>query len=225
MDESQRSRCAEKKVKLLQLEKHYLTQAVNFISGTVFWKDADGVYLGHNKRHHQQLIDNGILQTENNQIIGLTDHDVFPKSVAKEYRKNDISVMEKGKELFFHELTHDTEKMHHLLFSIKRPLLDIDNNIVGVIGNTIDFSYIDLGENHVSLSQRELQCYAGLFMGMTAKEMGKHFSLSNKTIEAYLATVKKKLDCDNKYQLIKIALQNNLEKIFISVLDEGKKNK
>lgn len=52
------------------------------------------------------------------------------------------------------------------------------------------------------LSAREMECIYYLLHGMTAKEIGLQLELSTRTVESYLESIKIKLGCRNKTQLI-----------------------
>jgi DNA-binding CsgD family transcriptional regulator len=55
-------------------------------------------------------------------------------------------------------------------------------------------------------SKREQDCL-GLFLeGKTAKETAKVLNISPRTVEEYLANIKRKLGCKNKYELLKVFL-------------------
>lgn len=52
------------------------------------------------------------------------------------------------------------------------------------------------------LSKRELDCATLLLHGLTSKEIGSHLSLSYRTIEDYINSLKRKLNARNKSDLI-----------------------
>lgn len=54
----------------------------------------------------------------------------------------------------------------------------------------------------LKLSKRELDCAALLLNGLTSKEIGSHLSLSYRTIEDYINSLKRKLNARNKSELI-----------------------
>lgn len=56
------------------------------------------------------------------------------------------------------------------------------------------------------LSQRQKECLYFLVKGMTYKEISKQMNLSPKTVEHYLEYTKNKLNCHNRTELIKMAL-------------------
>jgi len=52
------------------------------------------------------------------------------------------------------------------------------------------------------LSQRERECVNYMAKGYTAKKIAKELNISNRTVEAYLDNVKRKLRCQNRAELI-----------------------
>jgi DNA-binding CsgD family transcriptional regulator len=62
----------------------------------------------------------------------------------------------------------------------------------------------------VSLTTRELEVLRWTSQGKTSVEIGKILSLSDHTINAYMNTAIKKLDCVNRTQLVAKALRLKL---------------
>jgi DNA-binding CsgD family transcriptional regulator len=52
------------------------------------------------------------------------------------------------------------------------------------------------------LSPRERECFEQLVLGRSAKETARVLSLSYRTVEAYIASIKQKLNCHKKIQII-----------------------
>ncbi len=100
------------------------------IPSRVFWKDLNCVYLGSNEIFAK---DAGMRKSEN--LVGKTDFEMNWKKQAKLYRKDDKQVMESGKEkLFYEELQIDSKGNKIWLRTSKRPLRDINEKIIGIIG-------------------------------------------------------------------------------------------
>ncbi len=66
--------------------------------------------------------------------IGKTDEELWPHC-AKALRENDLKVMETGEMIIFEETIHGATNR-----SVKMPLRDEEDNIIGVIGNSVDIS-------------------------------------------------------------------------------------
>lgn len=105
--------------------------------GSIYWKDANGKYLGHN------LAAAEIMKSVNldwGNIVGKTDYDLFPKAVADEFRKNDLEVMSTKCVKKMEEITKLANGVEVIQLSIKKPLFDGAGNVVGVVGITIDIT-------------------------------------------------------------------------------------
>lgn len=68
-----------------------------------------------------------------------------------------------------------------------------------------------------SLSSREFQCLSLLSNGRTMKEIGKHLGLSPRTIESYINSIKNKLGCINKSEVIRIFEKSDLKDLILGV--------
>jgi len=100
---------------------------LNNIPHKVFYKDLDSVYLLCNKSYAKDL------KIKPAQIKGKTDYDFFPDKLAKKYRADDKAIMRNGKTREIEEkyIRDGEEKAIHTL---KAPLRDNENNIVGIFG-------------------------------------------------------------------------------------------
>lgn len=69
-----------------------------------------------------------------------------------------------------------------------------------------------LGENFnkSNLTKRELEVLSLIVLGHTAKEVGQYLSISFRTVEAYINTLKFKLGCQSKREIIKMVIKTGL---------------
>jgi two-component system aerobic respiration control sensor histidine kinase ArcB len=123
-------------------ETYLLTNIIENLPGSIYCKDENGVYLYVNR---ESIIS---LQKFNfpldfNEVIGKTDYELFPTDMADIFHNNDLAVMESGEKIAYEEPILPN-KLHgqSIQLSIKAPLLDKNNKIRGVIGNTIDITYL-----------------------------------------------------------------------------------
>jgi PAS domain S-box-containing protein len=125
----------------LNSENFKLKNLIDNLPGDIYWKDKDGVWSGVNKRGSQSLKQIGFIH-DRADVIGKSDYQLFSKETAEEYRQNDLEVMSKKIEITKEEtnVLPNGEKIIQL--STKRPLWDKEGNVVGVVGNTIDISYL-----------------------------------------------------------------------------------
>lgn len=123
------------KTRLLQLKKEneamrsYFEKIIDIAPGHLYWKNKEGVYLGCNLfMVHFYHFDSKMA------VIGKTDEELWPHC-AKALRDNDLKVMETGETIIFEETVHGSTNR-----SVKMPLRDEEDNIIGVIGNSVDIS-------------------------------------------------------------------------------------
>lgn len=67
----------------------------------------------------------------------------------------------------------------------------------------IDRLSIPNGEDDILLTKRETQCLVGILFGKTSKILGKDLGISSRTVECYIDSVKTKLNCTYKDEVIK----------------------
>lgn len=60
----------------------------------------------------------------------------------------------------------------------------------------------------VRLSQQQAICLKHLANGLSAKEIAREMAISHRTVEVYIAQLKKKLACDSSKDLISLYLKN-----------------
>ena len=75
-------------------------------------------------------------------IIGKTDFDLFPRSLADNFRRDDAWVLERGKpKLKIIELFINTDGLPDWYMTNKLPIFDTDQQIIGVMGTTQSYQY------------------------------------------------------------------------------------
>lgn len=113
----------------------YLNNIVRNMPGSVYWKDKNGVFLGCN----DFVVKMAGLNSQND-IIGKSDYELVWADIADQIRKNDLEIMcsKKSKELEEVVTLFNGEKI--LMLTNKAPLFDNDNNVIGIIGVSIDIT-------------------------------------------------------------------------------------
>ncbi|HAT8326963.1 TPA: response regulator [Legionella pneumophila] len=125
----------------LEQENYQLKNLIDNLPGDIYWKDIHGIWSGVNKRGAQSLQKIGFI-CDRNDVIGKSDYELFSKETADEYRKNDLEVMNKKVEIIREEINQLPNGEKIIQLSTKRPLWDKEGRVVGVVGNTIDISYL-----------------------------------------------------------------------------------
>jgi len=99
----------------------------------IFFKDIQGVYLDVNPRFEQ------LFGLKRDQIIGRTDHEIFPGKQAANFRANDLRVIEAGAPVEFEEVAHYMDGPHLSIVS-KFPLRDENGKIAVICGIVTDIT-------------------------------------------------------------------------------------
>ncbi|MBN1168051.1 MAG: PAS domain S-box protein [Methanospirillaceae archaeon] len=113
-------------------EEHY-RRIVETIPQKIFTKDTNSVYLSCNTLYASDL---GINPEE---IVGKTDYEFFPKSLADRYRADDRMVMISGKSHVIIE-EYVTKRKNYWVNTQKTPILDESGSCIGVLGIFCDIT-------------------------------------------------------------------------------------
>ncbi|CAM3044338.1 sensory box histidine kinase/response regulator [Legionella steigerwaltii] len=133
----------QKKINRLEAQCAQLKNLLDALPGDIYWKDLNGVWSGLNQRCVESLLHMKFINEGNeNEVIGKTDHELFSKQSADLFRANDLEVIEKNVELSREEKTLLPSGDEVILLSTKKPLLDKSGKTVGIVGNTIDITYL-----------------------------------------------------------------------------------
>jgi PAS domain S-box-containing protein len=117
----------------LQESKAQLHAILNNSTTVIFLKEMAGRYLFINK-HYEDLF-----HISNEQIIGKTDHEIFPKDTADAFLANDNKVIENQSVLELEEIVPQSDGLHTYL-SIKFPLYNAQGDIYAVCGIATDIT-------------------------------------------------------------------------------------
>lgn len=109
----------------------YLDKVVDGSPGNLYWKNKEGVYLGCNTN----MVTVSNLQSKLD-IIGKTDEMLWPH-YAVSIAENDLKVLQTGKTVSTEETVGGRTYL-----SSKMPLCNEQNEIVGIIGNSVDITHL-----------------------------------------------------------------------------------
>lgn len=120
----------------------------------VFWKDRDSVYIGCNKVFAEAA---GIEKPD--EIVGLTDFDLpWTDDEARFYRACDKLVMDQNQaEIGIVESQTNNDGELLWLETNKVPLLDLDGNVIGILGSFHDITKIKEAEQTLQRSNEQLE--------------------------------------------------------------------
>lgn len=114
---------------------HALLQGlIDSIPDLIFYKDRESTYLGCNRAFSE------CNSVSDEQIIGMTDYDLFVRELAEIYRKNDSKLLEMKKSMRHEEWVDYPDGRKVLLETVKTPYYSIDGVILGIIGISRDIT-------------------------------------------------------------------------------------
>ncbi len=121
---------------LLQNERALFRTIIDLIPDAVYVKDTDGKKILANPKEVQFAG-----KSNEKEIIGKTDANLYPDLTAKQGLEEDMYVIKSGKSILDSEgtLVDNQGKLHSLLIS-KVPLRDVHGKITGLVGVTHDIS-------------------------------------------------------------------------------------
>ncbi|MEZ9891935.1 PAS domain S-box protein [Vibrio lentus] len=112
----------------MQREQAMLTCLINALPDVVFFKDAQGKYLGCNKGF-EELVGRSI-----DEFIHQDDHVIFPDDVALFFKDKDHNVLTGGKPVANEEWVTYPDGTEVYFDTIKTPFYSPDGEILGIIG-------------------------------------------------------------------------------------------
>jgi two-component system cell cycle sensor histidine kinase/response regulator CckA len=119
---------------ILRIRESYLSAIIENQPGLVWLKDVDGRYLAIN---HEFARTCGRKWPEN--IVGLTDVDVWPREFADKYRADDAKVIKSGKSIIVEEPVLDKGETKWFE-TFKTPVFDRQGTIIGTTGYAHDIT-------------------------------------------------------------------------------------
>ena len=124
--------------KLLESEKKYKTLLEN-LPQNIFLKDEKSVYISCNENYARYL------NIRPDEIVGKTDYDLHPGELAEKYRADDERIIKTGKTETIEE-KYIFDGQDTWVNSIKMPVKDENDNIVGIQGIFWDITQRKLAE-------------------------------------------------------------------------------
>ncbi len=111
-----------------------LVALLDHTSAVIYMRDLDGRYMLINREYER------LFSVRREEIVGLTDHDLFPPAVADEFRANDLQAARSGGPVQMEEAVPDTEGDLRTYLTVKFPLLDDAGEAYAVCGISTDIT-------------------------------------------------------------------------------------
>ncbi len=200
---------------------------LNNVPFHIYSKDLTGKYIACNDTQAITLgFDRGA------DVIGMTDFDLCDAITAHHLHLTDRSVIFQGKSQMLIEHVTTLKNREFNTFSCKLPLHNSTNKIIGILGlsfiinpqevlnklqgpntntaNKRTRQDLDINMQNSTtdqLTQRQQECLYCLVTGMTIKQIATELGLSPRTVEHHIESIKNKLRCNSRSELIAKALK------------------
>jgi PAS domain S-box-containing protein len=122
---------------VLSAEKSRLNYMIDAIPDLIFFKDTESRFLGCNKAFEKYL------NKKSADIIGLSEFDLFNKSEANSYINSDKRIIQSIEQERTTNWVTYPNGQKCLLFTLKTPYFDSENNLLGIIGISRDITEME----------------------------------------------------------------------------------
>ena len=122
------------KNKIIEEKENVLKVVMETLPGMVFYKDKDGKYVYTNKKFDKFYNGKGI-----DEFVGKTSFDIHPsEELAIKYTKEDNEVIQTKQSIKTETVLHSDDGKEIYTAAVKVPVIDKNNDIVGVVGLILD---------------------------------------------------------------------------------------
>ncbi len=136
------------KTRALKEQIHFLQVLIDVMPNPVFFKDAQGRYLGCNKAFE------GYIGIPKDDLIGKTVFDVAPADLAEIYHRSDMDLLAQGvgkTQMYENKLLWADGTLRQVIF-YKANFSNQDGNLGGLVGTILDITDRQKAEQHLSNS-------------------------------------------------------------------------
>src|SRR3954462_15130340 len=158
----------------IEVGHEQLMALIDHTSAVIYMRDADGRYLLVN-REYERLF--GLRRED---IVGLTDHDLFPGPVADEFRANDLQAFARRVPVQMEEQAPGDDGMRTYV-TVKFPLIDQAGQAYAVCGISTDITERKQAEEEVRRLNDELE--------MRVRQRTAELEASTRELDAFAYSV------------------------------------
>jgi PAS domain S-box-containing protein len=134
----------------LRNSEERIKSIIDNTTAVIYVKDVKGRYLMINRRFKE------LFHLNDEQILGRTDHDLFPQEAADVFTENDRRVIRSDQPLNLEEVA-DQDDGPHTFISVKFPLKDGSGHPYGVCGISTDITEQKRAEELLRASEQRLR--------------------------------------------------------------------
>jgi PAS domain S-box-containing protein len=158
----------------------FLQDLLDAIPSPIFYKDANGIYLGGNSAFEAYL---GLTKEE---IIGKSVYDIAPKELADIYHEADMSLFRQGgKQIYEGRVKYADGSIHDVVFN-KAIHRDLCGSVIGLVGVMVDITERKRAEEALRESQQMLQLVLDTIpVGVFWKDLDSNYLGCNRSHAVY----------------------------------------
>jgi PAS domain S-box-containing protein len=151
-----------------------LMALIDHTSAVIYMRDADGRYLLVNREYER------LFQLRRDDIVGLTDHDLFPADIADAFRANDLRALAGGVPVQLEEEAPGDDGLRTYV-TVKFPLTDAAGRSYAICGISTDITERKLAEQEVRRLNDELE--------LRVRERTAELEASTRELDAFAYSV------------------------------------
>jgi two-component system aerobic respiration control sensor histidine kinase ArcB len=136
----------------LQAEINTMKTIISMMPGHVYWKNANGQYMGCN-----QNLANVLKLSSPEDIIGKTDADLMGCDLGNETTKIDLAVLNSNQENRVEEVGFDADGLPAIYLTQKSPLYGNSGEIEGVLGISLDITARKQMEDNLKIAKHKAE--------------------------------------------------------------------
>jgi PAS domain S-box-containing protein len=134
----------------LRVGHEQLLALIDYTSSVIYMRNLDGRYMLVNREYER------LFNLRREDIVGLTDHDLFPTAIADDFRANDLQAAANGRPVQFEEVAPGPDGLRTYV-TVKFPLLDAGAKPYAVCGISTDITARKRAEEEVRRLNAELE--------------------------------------------------------------------
>ena len=151
-----------------------LMALIDHTSAVIYMRDVDGHYLLVNHEYER------LFNLHREDIVGLTDHDLFPGPIADTFRENDLAAIARGHPVQVEEEAPGDDGLHTYV-TVKFPLTDESGRSYAVCGISTDITERKRAEEEVRRLNDELE--------MRVRQRTAELEASTRELDAFAYSV------------------------------------